>query len=60
MFMYEHQAHNLVFRFSLYNFSITLILKFMCNFKRNLQLTFENANLVLKCTWTFEIELDYS
>lgn len=50
MFMYEHQACNLAFRLSLYNFSISLILKFMCNFKRNSQLTFQNANLVLKCT----------
>lgn len=50
MFMYEHQAHNLAFKSSLYNFSITLILKFICNFKGNLQLAFQNANLVIKYT----------
>lgn len=50
MFMYEHQARNLTFKSSLYNFSITLILQFMCDFKRNLQLAFENANIVIICT----------
>ena len=48
MFLYEHQARNLAFKSSQYNFSITL--NFMCNFKRNLQLAFQNANLVIKYT----------